>query len=120
MPTKDTTGDNTTTNVRESGRQQKPTNKLQEIESGLMHGLQEEFLRYMRNKDLAGADENIGDMGEVTDYLLGINFSKAEENKIHLSQPHLIKQIVKEVGVGNAKVKKTPATCTQKILQQGF
>ena len=68
----------------------------------------DKFIDEFRNVKMAGAKYDIEDMGDVTDYL-GINFSKLPGDRIHLSQPHLIDDIIKEVGVLPYKPRTTPA-----------
>ena len=75
-------------------------------------------------KDMSAAGYGIEDMGKLTDYL-GVNF-EYEREKIHLKQPHLIDQIIKDVGIMKKKFKSPtiPAKSTC-ILQrykdaQGF
>jgi hypothetical protein len=71
----------------------------------------DKFIEDFRNVQLAGAKYDIEDMGDITDYL-GINFSQLPGSKIHLSQPHLIDDIIKEVGVLQIKPRSTPALST--------
>ena len=48
------------------------------------------------------------DQGDIKDYL-GINFEYLADDKIKLSQPHLIAQIVKEVGLKRGETRSLPA-----------
>lgn len=68
----------------------------------------DKFLEDLRNVKLAGAKCDIEDKGNISDYL-GINFSEPDNGKIHLSQPHLIEEIIKEVGVEKFKPRSMPA-----------
>ena len=60
-------------------------------------------------EDIRGIGLNITEEGDIQDFL-GINISKMEDGKIHLSQPHLIDQILKDLkmNVPNLKLKQTP------------
>ena len=75
----------------------------------------DKFLADFRNEEKAGAKYDIEDKGDITDYL-GINFEKVgNSGTVHLSQPHLIDQIIKEVGVERFKARPIPAP-SSKIL----
>ena len=51
----------------------------------------------------------IDDKGEISDYL-GINFDQQKDRSLKLWQPHLIDQILEEVGVTDQdRIKPTPA-----------
>lgn len=52
----------------------------------------------LSNPIKAKAKFTIEDQGDIEDYL-GINFEQQEDGKIKLSQPHLIQQIITEVGI---------------------
>ena len=72
-------------------------------------------------KDLADptkakATFNIEDQGDIADYL-GINFEAKDNGLIKLSQPHLIDQIIKEVGIKPTERKSVPAS-PGKILRR--
>ena len=55
--------------------------------------------------------------GDLSDYL-GVNFQPLTGGRIKISQPHLIQQIIEEVGISNRMVgKPTPAAST-KILRR--
>ena len=72
-------------------------------------------IRDLKNKKKAKQSFNMEDQGDITDYL-GINFDKLPNGNIKMWQPHLIEQIVKEVGINpREKMKVTPAMST-KIL----
>jgi hypothetical protein len=64
----------------------------------------------------AKATFEIEDEGDVSDYL-GINFEKIAGNKIRLTQPHLIDQIIKEVGLKATDKRSVPAA-PSKILRR--
>ena len=51
---------------------------------------------------------NITILGDVNDFL-GVHVSKEQDGRIHVSQPHLIDQIIKTTFQTNAKPKPTPA-----------
>ena len=61
-------------------------------------------------QDLKDTGFDIENRGDLQDYL-GIHVDKLSGNRIKLSQPHLIEQIIEQVGLsGSKKTKKTPAT----------
>ena len=60
----------------------------------------DEIIESFKEPTKAGNNSDIEDCSEITDYL-GINFSKLPHGKLKLSKPHLIDQIVKEVGINN-------------------
>lgn len=68
------------------------------------------------NEKLAGAKYDIEDKGNIADYL-GIHFEETSNGNIHLSQPHLIQEIINEVGVSTFKPRATPAQ-SSRILQR--
>ena len=71
----------------------------------------------LKNPKKAKRSFNIDDQGDITDYL-GINFDVLEDGRLKLWQPHLIDQILEEVGINpREKVKSTPAAST-KILKR--
>ena len=78
----------------------------------------DKFLSDFRNEKLAGAKYDIEDKGNIADYL-GIHFEETSNGKIHLSQPHLIQEIIDEVGVSNFKPRATPAQ-SSRILQRNL
>ena len=61
-------------------------------------------------KDLRKAKLNVTDEGDIQDFL-GVNIDKRKDGTIHLSQPHLVDQILKDLKMdqSNVKTKKTPA-----------
>ena len=67
-------------------------------------------------KDIQGAGLTITEEGDLQDFL-GVNISRQPDGSIHLSQPHLIDQILKDLRLDNDKVntKATPAA-SSKIL----
>ena len=67
-------------------------------------------------EDIKKAKLNITDEGDIQDFL-GINISMNKDKTVTLTQPHLIDQILKDVGMdgNNVKVKDTPAS-SSKIL----
>jgi len=68
-------------------------------------------------KDLANAGFDIEDKGSLKDYL-GVNVDYLPDGKIKLSQPHLIDQILRDVGLtAKTRTQSTPARSTV-ILQR--
>lgn len=67
-------------------------------------------------KDLKKANLNVTDEGDIQDFL-GINIDAKEDGTIHLTQPHLIDQILEDLNMtqDNVKTKSTPAMAS-KIL----
>jgi len=59
-------------------------------------------------KDIKSSGLNITILGDVNDFL-GVHVSKEQDGRIHVSQPHLINQIIKTTFQTNAKPKPTPA-----------
>ena len=61
---------------------------------------------------------NITDEGNIEDFL-GVNIDKKENGEIHLTQPHLIDQVIKDLRLEDEKVKikETPAA-SSKILSE--
>ena len=61
---------------------------------------------------------NITVEGDLQDFL-GVNIERQKDGSIHMTQPHLIDQIVKELGLtkDTVKIKETPASCS-KILRR--
>jgi len=57
----------------------------------------------------------IEDQGDIKDYL-GIYFEYLPDDKIKLSQPHLIEQIIKEVGLKRGETRSLP-TLSSKLLK---
>ena len=77
----------------------------------------DEIIKSFKDPTKAGNQFDIEDCGDITDYL-GINFYKLPDGKLKLSQPHLIDQIIKDVGINKKmKLKKTPAPSSH-ILQR--
>jgi hypothetical protein len=73
-----------------------------------------EIEQAMKNLDAQGF--NLDMMGDVKDYL-GINFEILPDGRVKMSQPQLIEQILKDVGVSpGANTKSTP--CRQSIWQR--
>jgi hypothetical protein len=67
-------------------------------------------------KDLDAQGFSLDMMGDVKDYL-GINFERLPDGRIKMSQPQLIEQILKYVGLSPGEnTKSTP--CRQSILQR--
>ena len=66
---------------------------------------------------MIGQRYDITDEGDLTDYL-GVHVTTQEDGTIHLTQPHLIQQIIDDVNFQkNTKVKETPAEST-KVLNK--
>jgi hypothetical protein len=73
-----------------------------------------EIEQAMKNLDAQGF--NLDMMGDVKDYL-GINFEKNTDGRVKISQPQLIEQILKDVGLSQgSNTKSTP--CRQSILKR--
>ena len=68
----------------------------------------DEFLADIRNEEKTKQKFDIEDRGDVSDYL-GINL-EVVDGKVKVSQPQLIEQIIKDVGVSNDRARPTPAT----------
>ena len=75
----------------------------------------DEFLADIRNEEKTKQKFDIEDRGDISDYL-GINL-EIVDGKVKLSQPQLIEQIIKDVGVSNDRARPTPAT-SSKILHR--
>ena len=69
-------------------------------------------------KDLQKAKLNITDEGDIQDFL-GVNIAKKADGTIHLTQPHLVDQILNDLNMSqdNVKVKSTPAMMS-KLLKR--
>lgn len=67
-------------------------------------------------RDIRAAKLDITEEGDLQDFL-GINIERRKDGTIHLTQPHLIDQILKELRLDKegTKAKSTPAACS-KIL----
>jgi hypothetical protein len=85
------------------------------INDGIFFGPNlKEIEQAMKNLDAQGF--NLDMMGDVKDYL-GINFERLPDRRVKMSQPQLIEQILKDVGLSpGANTKSTP--CRQLILQR--
>lgn len=61
-------------------------------------------------EDLKKVKLDITDEGDIQDFL-GVNITMKEDGTIHLTQSHLIDQIVSDLGLSkdNVKTKRTPA-----------
>ena len=60
-------------------------------------------------KDIEKAGLKVTDEGNIEDFL-GVNITRMDDNSIHLHQPHLIDQILKDLNIQeNAGIKDTPA-----------
>jgi len=60
----------------------------------------------LKNPEIAKNEYDIEDRGDLADYL-GINFAKLKGNKLKMTQPQLIDQVIEEVQ-GDHKGKFTP------------
>jgi hypothetical protein len=70
-------------------------------------------------KDLKRANLNITNEGDIGDFL-GVNISFKNDGTIHLMQPHLIDQIVKDLKMTDkTKLKEIPA-CSSQILKRNL
>ena len=76
----------------------------------------DEFMKDIRDETKTGRKFDIEDRGDVSDYL-GINIDQLKDGRVHLSQPQLINQVIKDVNVINNKPRPTPAVST-KILHR--
>ena len=65
-------------------------------------------------KALKEAKLDITDEGDVKDFL-GVNIEKQSNGTIHMTQPHLIDQILKDLNMDgdNVKIKDTPAALSR-------
>ncbi len=65
-------------------------------------------------QDMKDASLDLTVEGDVSDFL-GVNIKRHENGKVHLTQPHLIDSILKELGLQgeNIKGKLTPATSSK-------
>jgi hypothetical protein len=76
----------------------------------------DQAIRDLSNPKKAKARFVIEDQGDISDYL-GINFEKLPDGKFKLSQPHLIDQIIEEVGLKHTDTARTPSQST-KLLRR--
>ena len=68
-------------------------------------------------EDIKAAKLNITVEGDLQDFL-GVNINRKEDGTIHLTQPHLVDQILEELGLpDNLKSKPIPAT-SSKLLSR--
>ena len=69
-------------------------------------------------KDLKKAKLNVTDEGDIQDFL-GVNIDKQKDGTIHLTQPHLVDQILKDLNMiqDNVKCKDVPAM-SSKLLKR--
>ena len=69
-------------------------------------------------EDIKRAKLNITIEGDLQDFL-GVNIDRKDDGSIHLTQPHLIDQILKDLRLDDEKVttKKTPATSSKMLLR---
>ena len=92
------------------------------VDDGIICGpdLQEinQVIKDFRDPDKSGNQYDIEDCGDIKDYL-GINFTNLDDGRLKLSQPHLVDQIIAEVGIekSKSKLKKIPAPSSH-ILQR--
>jgi hypothetical protein len=77
------------------------------VDDGIFFGPDlKEIEQAMKNLDAQGF--NLDMMGDVNDYL-GINFERLPDGRVKMSQPQLIEQILKDVGlIPGANTKSTP------------
>jgi hypothetical protein len=85
------------------------------VDDGIFFGPDlKEIEQAMKNLDAQGF--NLDMMGDFKDYL-GINFERLPDGRVKMSEPQLIEQILKDVGLSpGANTKSTP--CRQSILQR--
>ena len=74
-------------------------------------------IKDLGNKSKAKNKYNIDDQGDITDYL-GINFDMQSDGSLKLWQPHLIDQILDEVGITDDDKPKPTPTASTKILRR--
>jgi hypothetical protein len=69
-------------------------------------------------KDLKAADLNITVEGDIQDFL-GINIDRKSDGTVHLTQPHLIEQILKDLNLDkpNTVPKETPASSSKLLAR---
>ena len=69
-------------------------------------------------KDLRKAKLNITDEGDIEDFL-GVNITKKKNGAIHLTQPHLVDQILDDLNMAQEKVKlKSTPAMVSKLLKR--
>jgi hypothetical protein len=85
------------------------------VDDGIFFGPDlKEIDQAMKNLDAQGF--NLDMMGDAKDYL-GINFERVPDGRVKMSQPQLIEQILKDMGLSpGANTKSTP--CRQSKLQR--
>ena len=74
-------------------------------------------IRDLKNKKKAKQHFVIDDQGDITDYL-GINFDTLEDGSLKLWQPHLINQIVEELGINPRETPKVTPALSSRILKR--
>jgi hypothetical protein len=67
--------------------------------------------------DLQSAGFDVEDKGDIKDYL-GVHVTKGTDGRLKLWQPHLIQQIVSDVGLPKNVTTRTVPTLSSKILQR--
>jgi len=68
-------------------------------------------------KDIKKAGLNITVEGDIKDFL-GVYIERQSNEQISMTQPHLVKQIIRDIGMGtNTNARKLPAT-SSKILKR--
>ena len=77
----------------------------------------DEAIKDLNNKKKAKNNYDLEDQGDITDYL-GINFDTMDDGKIHMTQPHLIDQIISEVGITMKEPGKVTPALSSKILRR--
>lgn len=71
------------------------------------------LIKSLQEDDTCSTNYNVTDEGDVDDYL-GVKFNKREDGRVELIQPHLIQQIIDDLGLKEDSVSKsTPALSTQ-------
>ena len=74
-------------------------------------------IRDLQNPKLAKHEYDLEDRGDIADYL-GINFRKESNGTLKLTQPQLIDDILKEVGITETtRTKPTPAASTKLLTR---
>ncbi len=89
------------------------------VDDGIFIGKSEEgiekALADLQNRKKTKNKFTIDDQGDIADYL-GINFDEDNDGKLKLWQPHLIDQIIEEVGIKDKeKAHSTPAASTKPL-----
>lgn len=74
-------------------------------------------MKDLMNSRKAKRKFDIDDQGDITDYL-GINFDKLKNGNYKLWQPHLVDQIIKDVGIKDKELNRPTPAASTKILRR--